>query len=210
MSKTSPLHVYDGESPKNDLSATPIQLESKLIPSDQWLIIDYAEKETDGFDGFDKVWNNSTEQIGRCMVVYSELEAAIEDGLHELINERSDQMGMIITRKLSYHQKVQIYIDLLRAFPGGTPSRDADIKRLKSHLERAAELRNIIAHAKWPSITEEGFVFSSVEAISADREGPQMKYYRLDQEAMERIFDYISAVGNMPFYINEEYPLLLN
>lgn len=198
-------HKFNSEDLDADLSATPFQLESKTISSEQYNNFDYAELSLDGFDGFDKVWNTLSPVIGRCIIVYSELESALEQNLYELISDRSDQLGMLTARQMTYIQKVNLYIDLLRTHPEQNENYHKDVSMLKKHLIRAAEIRNIIAHAKWPSITEDGYVFSSVDAIDATHGMPDLRYYKLNKRPLESSFDYISAVCNMPHHMHEKY-----
>jgi len=200
-------HVFNGEDVDADLAARPFELGSRLLPAEQYNNFDYAEINIDGFDGFDKVWNTLSPIIGRCIIVYSELETALEQNLHELISDRSDQLGLMTTRQMTYIQKVNLYIDLLRAVPSQQDGYANDVSMLKKHLVKAAEARNIIAHAKWPSITSDGFVFSSVDAIDAARGMPDLHYFKLNKTALERSFEYINAVGNMPHLVHEKYSL---
>jgi hypothetical protein len=198
-------HKFNGEDVDADLSATPFQLESKTISAEQYNTFDYAEPSLDGFDGFDKVWNTLSPVIGRCIIVYSELESALEQNLYELISSRSDQLGMLTARQMTYIQKANLYIDLLRTYPQPGDNYQNDVSMLKKHLIRAAEIRNIIAHAKWPSITQDGYVFSSVEAIDAAHGMPDLRYFKLNKRPLELSFDYISAVGNMPHHMHDKY-----
>lgn len=202
-------YKFDGEDIASLLREKPIQLESKTIPSEQYDSFFYAEPDLDGYDGFDEIYNKISKSIGICMVMFSELEVAIEHNLHELISDRSHQFGRIITREMGYIQKVNLYIDFLR----GHPLEDRvdndmylrDVAHLKKHLYRAGEIRNIIAHAKWPSVTVDGYVFSSVETVVNSQSGPEYRYYRLNEDALENARAYLGAVGNFSYYIHETY-----
>lgn len=202
---TSQAHAFEGEDAAANLAASPFQLASKVIPAEQFNSFDYAEPSIEGFDGFDKVWNVLAPVVGRCIIIYSELETALEQNLHELINDRSDQLGLLTSRQMTYIQKAFLYIDLLRTRSVQAATYARDVSMLKKHLCRAAEIRNIIAHAKWPSVTSDGYVFSSVEAIDAAQGMPDLKYYKLNKEQLELAFNYLCAVGTMPHYIQQEY-----
>lgn len=204
-------YKFDGEDRELLLRESPLSMHSKTVPSEQYDYFDYADPEMDGFDGYDKIWNILSKLIGACMILFSELETQVEVNLYELINDRSHQQGRMITRNMSYRQKVDLYIDYLRSLTVdvyGLPLPDTyshDIDQLKKHLYRAGELRNIIAHAKWPSITKDGYVFSQVEPISVGNDIPEYKYYKLNEPSLENIRAYIGAVGNFPYYITERY-----
>ena len=52
--------------------------------------------------------------IGICLVVFAELESELEYRLYELVNDRSSQLGMVVAHTMSFEQKLQTHIDLLR------------------------------------------------------------------------------------------------
>jgi len=187
------------------LKSKPPTMKVKIIPSEQFANFDYADPDMDGFDGFDKVWNELAEVIGRCMIVFGELEVNLEDCLHELINDRSDQLGMLTTRQLTYVQKAQLYIDLLRAWTEQEDGMTDDVSLLKKHLVRSGEIRNVIAHAKWPSLTKDGYIFSFVDPTSSAGGMPDLRYYKLDKEGLENLFDYLNGAANLPYHIYEKY-----
>ena len=105
-------YVFDNLEPIDQLHAKPVKLIQKNIPSEHWNSLDYTD--TKGFDGFDVVWNSLAQLIGICLVVFAELESELEYRLYELVNDRSSQLGMVVARTMSFEQKLQTYIDLLR------------------------------------------------------------------------------------------------
>lgn len=184
----------------------PFALASKSVPSEQYDYFDYEDPDSTEFNGFDKVYNTISREIGIALIVFSELETALEYNLHELISNRSHQVGRIITRGMEYAQKVNLYIDYLRSSYNGDESEEykKDIGTLKSHLLRAGEIRNIIAHAKWSSIKSDGYVLSKVDTITIGNP-PDYKYYKLNKTALDEARSYISWVANLPYYIDEKY-----
>lgn len=124
----------------------------------------------------------------------------------ELVNDMSSQLGMVVTRTMSFEQKLQTYIDLLRLVgPESSIQYQADVSQLKKHLKRAGEVRNIIAHAKWPSLTKDGFVFSSIDTISSPNVEISLKYYKLDKDKLDEYRSYLNAVANTCNYVYSEY-----
>lgn len=199
-------YVFDNLEPKEQLHAKPVELMGKGIPSEQWNYFDYAVPEESGFDGFDTVWNLMTQIIGICLVAFSELENELENNIYEIINDRTDHIGMIVTRTMTFEQKLQTYIDLLRSMNiESIKQYESDVGQLKKHLKRAGEVRNVIAHAKWPSLNEEGYVFSSIDAVSSSVPELSLKYYQLDKEQLENYRAYIQAVTNMLSYVQSEH-----
>ena len=178
----------------------------KSIASEQWNNFYYAEAEADGFDGYDVVWNDLTQLIGICLVAFAELENEMEHNLYELVSDRASHLGMVVTRTMSFEQKLQTYIDLLRLMgPESDDRYQSDTSQLKKHLKRAGEVRNIIAHAKWPSLTEDGYVFSSIDAIGAASPELNLKYFELSKDTLENYRAYLQGIANAVNYIYSEY-----
>lgn len=186
------------------LKAQPLELEGKALSSEQWNNFEYAEAVDGGFDGFNAVWNELAQPIGIVLVVFSELEASLERFCHEGISDRSEHLGMIVTRNMDYMQKVKLLIDLLRTLPEKKEKAAENISRLKKHLVRAGEIRNIVAHARWPSLEENGFVFSTIASPRDSYGSLELKYYKLDKVFLQEADYYISAVNNMLYYVTED------
>lgn len=203
----APLRLFDSLSPSKQLDTKPIDIAQRSIPAEQYNYFDYAELDSDGYDGYDIIINNLAPSIGVCLVIFSELESNLEYHLYSLISERTDQLGMIITHPMTYEQKLLTYINLLRIFPvQENPSQyTKDVRQLKKHLKRAGEIRNIIAHAKWPSLTKDGFVFSSIDATSSPNAEISLKYYKLDKDKLDEYRSYLNAVANTCNYVYSEY-----
>lgn len=205
MVEDSP-YEFDNLESVDQLHSKPMAIVLKKITSEQWSYFYYAEPDTDGFDGFDVVWNEIAPLIGICLINFSELENELEHSLYEMISLRSDQLGMVITREMTFEQKMQAYVDALRLTNLENDSQhQSDISQLKTHLKRAGELRNVIAHAKWPSYTEEGYVFSRIDTVSSSTSELGLKYYQLDKERLENYRAYLGGVANMVNYIHSEY-----
>lgn len=199
-------YLFDNLEPVDQLHAKPVDLIQKSILSDQWNNFYYAEAEDDGFDGYDVVWNDLTQLIGICLVAFAELENEMEHNLYELVSNRASHLGMVVTRTMSFEQKLQTYIDLLRLMgPDSDSQYQSDISQLKKHLKRAGEVRNIIAHAKWPSLTGDGYVFSSIDAIGASSPELNLKYFELNKDKLENYRAYLQGVANAVNYIYSEY-----
>lgn len=199
-------YVFDNLKPIDQLRAKPVKLIQKKIPSDQWNDFDYADPDAKGFDGFDVVWNNLAPLIGICLIVFAELESELEYNLYELVNDRASQLGMVVTNTMSFEQKLQTYITLLRLVdPEPNTQYRADISQLKKHLKRAGEVRNIITHAKWPSLTKDGYVFSSVDTIGSSSLELNLKYFELNRNKLEEYRAYLQGVTNAVNYIHSEY-----
>lgn len=76
---------------------------------------------------------------------------------------------------------------------------------MKKHLKRAGEVRNVVAHAKWPSVTKDGYVFSSVDAVGSSSPELNLKYFELNKNKLEEYRAYLQGVANAVNYIYSEY-----
>lgn len=199
-------YLFDNLEPVDQLHANPVELIKRNIPSEQWNDLYYAHPDTEGFDGFDVVWNDLTQLIGICLVAFAELEGELEHNLYELVSDRASQLGMVVTRTMSFEQKLQTYIDLLRLVgPESSTQYQADVSQLKKHLKRAGEVRNVVAHAKWPSVTKDGYVFSSVDAVGSSSPELNLRYFELNKNKLEEYRAYLQGVANAVNYIYSEY-----
>ena len=203
---TESPYLFDNLEPSDQLRAKPVDLIQKNIQSEQWNVFYYAEQDDDGFDGFDVVWNDLAQLIGICLVAFAELENELEHNLYQLVSDRASQLGMVVMRTMSFEQKLQTYVDLLRLMaPEDNVQYQSDVSLLKKHLKRAGQVRNIIAHAKWPSLTAGGYVFSSIDAVGASSPELNLKYYELSKNRLEEYRAYLQGVANAVNFINEEY-----
>lgn len=185
----APLRLFDSLSPSKQLDTKPIDIAQRSIPAEQYNYFDYAELDSDGYDGYDIIINNLAPSIGVCLVIFSELESNLEYHLYSLISERTDQLGMIITHPMTYEQKLLTYINLLRIFPvQENPSQyTKDVRQLKKPL------------------TKDGFVFSSIDATSSPNAEISLKYYKLDKDKLDEYRSYLNAVANTCNYVYSEY-----
>lgn len=100
--------------------------------------------------------------IGEVVFVFSTLESMLADHLCEIINDRSDEPGVIILHGMLYRQRVDLFERLNRSFLGYF---DSDAKQsaramfgpLIDELRDLGELRNQVVHADWGTIDEQGY-----------------------------------------------------
>lgn len=134
--------------------------------------------------GLDKVFGILTTEIGSLLVAFSELEHSLDIAVAETFDNRNHQVGMIVTKKLTYIQKVLLFYDLaLRICSYHQLDLKNQLKALKKELVYMAEIRNVVAHAKWLSITDGAYVRSQVTG-SADSGTPFIKYYKINKSIL--------------------------
>jgi hypothetical protein len=168
----------------------PNGLDFQVIPSSQYDIIEYTE------ESLAKVFEKIIEPVGEVLVVFSQLEHTLDVCIASLLNNRSDQLGMTVTKTMDYMQKVNLYYDLAtRIVIDYSPLRMPELKMLRKNLQYMGELRNVVAHAKWMSMTTQGYVRSQVR-ISKATGLPEIKYYKLNKTTLESLISRIGSVEN--------------
>lgn len=160
----------------------------RVYPSSQFDQVEY------GIGALKKVFGNIIEQIGEELVAFSELEHTLDICIADLLSLRSHQLGMTVTKSLDYMQKVMLYHDLASGF---IEERSAvirvELSTLRKELQYIGEMRNVVAHAKWMTITRDVYVRSQVRT-SKTTGLPEIKYYKLNKRVLQKIVSrtYIS------------------
>lgn len=187
--------------------------------------LEYITKDANQFDnieytqeGLDKVFGILTKEIGSLLVTFSELEHSLDIAVAETFDNRNHEVGMIVTKKLSYIQKVMLFYDLaLRINSYHNLDLRNQLKGLKKELIYLAEIRNVVAHAKWLSITEGAYVRSQVGS-NVESGAPFIKYYKINKSVLRnaslRISEANLAVDklreNLTFNLDISYGRLTN
>ncbi|OGL29408.1 hypothetical protein A3D14_03230 [Candidatus Saccharibacteria bacterium RIFCSPHIGHO2_02_FULL_47_12] len=123
-------------------------------------------------------------RIGSLLIEFGELEHLLDSAIAFIISDRSDDNGLRIIMDMSYRQKVELYNRLCKIYlnVAGHTSKVAKLKLHMKNLISAGEARNLVAHAKWMSLDEEGFVRTKA---SMDEEAfIEFKYYRLTPQVL--------------------------
>lgn len=147
-----------------------------------------------------------SQEIGAVLVFFSELEFSLESAIASLFSDRSDQVGMTVVKFLEYSQKVAMFTEMTTSYISwsgkGVPDHYRDeLKQISKELLAMAELRNIVAHAKWMSLDNDGFVRSWVK-VDKQTGLPIVKYYKLDSGALNMISAKVrSADGLLAQYV---------
>jgi hypothetical protein len=96
--------------------------------------------------------------VGRYIILFSYLEHNINKLIANLLNERTDELGYLVTTKMTVSNK----IDLISRFTQLGSARDVkEYKKLEKLIPKVKDLnefRNVMAHANWASMQEDGTV----------------------------------------------------
>lgn len=128
-------------------------------------------EELDQYDGWsDEVlekWQGQyAYHIGKLFIAFSALEHSLEVQLANLINERGHDEGLLMVKDLEMQHKIELFYNL--SFQYSYFKYDDNPKRrtklltkltsIRKQLETSSELRNKVAHAKWTTLDDEGYV----------------------------------------------------
>jgi len=146
-----------------------------MTKNDDFIEISYEELEQyDGFseDLMEKRCGDYAELIGSFLMEFSSLEHDLDVAIANLINERSHIQGYLVIKNLSVDEKIELLYTL--ALPNIT-SFSKDVDYIKDELVDIRDkcklinlLRNKIAHAKWYSLDEQGFVRVDIKTKKDD------------------------------------------
>ena len=130
--------------------------------------------------------------IGQYLITFSFLEHQIDQMLAEIINERSDETGYLVTANMSMFNK----IDLLQRFMELAVSHDVKqpnkFTPLLKRVKAANTIRNRIAHANWSSMKSDGTVRVGISV--SEEAGVNFVNIKLGIEELSDAQDELDAV----------------
>lgn len=100
--------------------------------------------------------------IGTFLISFSNLEHSLDLEIANLINDRSHDEGYVIIKDLELSAKIELFYNL--AFPRVNWAekkkvlKSRQLTSIRKQLETLSTLRNKIAHAKWQTLDDEGYV----------------------------------------------------
>ena len=167
--------------------------------------IEYRYGELDQYDYYDRAEMDDvkelSQEIGAVMVFFSELESSLESAIAGLFSDRSDQLGMSVVKFLNYSQKVAMFTEMTTSYisqsgPDIPNHYKRELKHISKELIAMAELRNIVAHAKWMSLDHDGFVRSWVK-VDKNTGLPIVKHYKLNSEPLNIICERLRDTDSL-------------
>lgn len=166
--------------------------------------IEYKYTELEQYDYYDNdnmqsKWSHYDKRIGSLLIAFSELEQTLDKALAFIISEHSDDTGFVIIMDLKFRQKIELFNRLCKAYLTMCEDRKdiAKLKRFVGDFISAGEIRNIVAHARWMSLDENGFVRSKT-GIDEDAY-VRFKYYKLTPKVLYSVERRINKL-NRYFY----------
>ena len=132
--------------------------------------------------------NNAIPFIGLIITYFNSLESSLDSILCENFTDRTDSVGLIVLNKMGFSAK----IDLLKRFCDNFQiNLDENINgydQIINDLRESARLRNLVAHANWESIDEEGYTYVK---LKISKQGMQQEYVQFTEESLQKIVELI-------------------
>lgn len=161
----------------------------KRIIFEQYLSHDIDEFQQESVDDY---LYSAMPLIGLVIMRFNGLEKLFDSILCQRINDRSDQLGLLVINKLSYSSKIDLFKrlsdDLLRCCGESID----EYVGLINDLKECGRLRNIVAHADWDSTDHEGYTFFSVKI---NQDGILQEYVQFSIESLNKIVELIIKTG---------------
>jgi hypothetical protein len=173
-------------------------MKTKEKALDQYLYHDDADE-----DKIDKFLEETAPLIGCIIQRFNTLEKILDSELCFIMNDRTDQFGLIIINKMSYAAK----IDLLERFSTQF-QLDFNVKipvfiKIIESLREVGRLRNAVAHSDWESTDFDGYTYKNLKINS---KGMIQEYVQFTPESLRKIISEITLTNNLfEEYENERH-----
>jgi hypothetical protein len=102
--------------------------------------------------------------IGFFLINFSLIEDALNTAIAEIVNGRSNEPGYFVVEKLGFYDKIELFFKFyLRIVSFQEGNGKDDLILIRDRLKDINTFRNIVAHANWTTIDEDGFVRTKIK-----------------------------------------------
>jgi hypothetical protein len=160
-------------------------------------VILYADVPLDQYDYYDGstieiIDNEYFGFIGKTLVAFSKLEHLIDQCIVKMTSDRADVDGMRLSSMFTFIQKVNYFVDATKIYLENDDLNK--IKKLYKRIVTAVEVRNLVAHAKWDTLTADGYVRCGTRS---DKDGwIYFRYYEFTSENLVGIEEDVDKLSN--------------
>lgn len=149
--------------------------------------IDYADVRLDQY-AFDVDFSDEKDEafysgIGLALVSFGYFESVLNRCIIKMISDRSDDRGFAIVSLLELRQKLDLFFNDMGPI---LVDDGLDIKGMHSKLLRVIEIRNLIAHADWSTLTNDNYVRCQIRHNKNDA-SIRFRYYNFSKDILHRI-----------------------
>ncbi len=131
--------------------------------------------------------------IGEVIMYFNGLESDLNSVLCEWFTDRTDSMGLIVMGSMSYSAKVDLLKRLCDDFHLAMGASTVGYQAIITNLHECSRLRNMVAHADWESMDEQGYTFVK---LKISKNGLKQEYVQFTRESLEKIVALINTTRN--------------
>ena len=132
--------------------------------------------------------NNALPSIGLVVMYFNSLESTLDSVLCENFTDRSDSTGLIVLNKMNYSSKVDLFKRFCDDFQFSLNKHLDGYDSIINDLKESGRLRNIVVHANWDSMDDEGFTYVK---LKISKKGMQQEYVQFTEESLQKIIEII-------------------
>lgn len=132
--------------------------------------------------------DNALPRIGLVVMYFNSLESSLDSILCENFTDRTDSTGLIVLSSLNYSSKVDLFKRFCDDFQISLNIQLNGYSQLIANLKESARLRNLVVHANWESIDEQGYAYIK---LKMSKNGMNQEYVQFDEESLQKIVELI-------------------
>lgn len=132
--------------------------------------------------------------VGEVVMYATDLERSIGFYICEMITDRTEGPGLIVIQKLQFAAKLDLFKRLAEDFQLSFGQSAPGFANMITELLEVARLRNLVVHAEWTSMNEEGFTFVRLKDSGA---GLMQEYVQFSVESLEKVITRIVAANHL-------------
>lgn len=130
--------------------------------------------------------------VGLVVMYFNAVEKLLDSLLCEIISDRTDAPGLIVIQKLMYAAKLDLFKRFAEDFHLCEPAKPPKFEELLTELGEVARLRNIVVHADWSSMDEQGYTYVR---LKGSKIGLLQEYAQLSVTSLESLIDRMIVVN---------------
>lgn len=132
--------------------------------------------------------------VGEVVMYATDLERSIGFYICEMITDRTQGPGLIVIQKLQFSAKLDLFKRFAEDFQLSFGQAAPGFSELITELLEVTRLRNLVVHAEWTSMNEEGFTFVRLKDSSG---GLMQEYVQFSVESLEKVIARIIAANHL-------------
>jgi len=143
----------------------------------------------DNYEEYEEFIDKSAPLIGYIIHDFNRLDESLNRVIWQRITDRSDEPGALITYKMTFSAKVDLFNRLIKSMEIGCDFKIVILNELVEKLKRCATLRNAVVHAEWYNMNENGYTFVK---LNFEKNGLVQHYWQFTVESLKKILELIN------------------